>query len=70
MINFQIMYNKDEDKLIIFKPNSRNLVEKIEGKYGVEVCRDIEGSVFGMTIPEPDILFGISHDMLDNFINK
>lgn len=70
MMNFQIMYDDNEDKLIILKPNSRKFVEKIEGKYGIEVCCDIEGSVFGITIPEPDILFGLNHDILNNFINQ
>lgn len=70
MRNFQIMYDKKEDKLIIFKPNSRNLVERVEGKYGVEACLDIEGSVFGVSIPEPSILFGLDDKILDNFVNK
>lgn len=70
MINFQLMYDEKEDKLIIFKPNSRQLVEKQEGKYGIEACLDIEGSVFGLSIPEPSILFGFDNDVLDNFVNK
>lgn len=70
MINFQIMYDEDKDELIILKPNNRQLVEKKIGKYGIEACVDIEGSVFGITIPEPSILFGFNDDILNNFINE
>lgn len=69
-MNFQITYDKDEDKIFILKPNNRQLVEKKSGKYGIEACIDIEGSVFGITIPEPSILFGLNDDILDNFINQ
>ena len=64
------MYDKKEDKMVILRPNNRKLVEKKIGKYGVEACLDIEGSVFGITIPEPSILFGFDDNILDNFINE
>ena len=70
MMNFQIIYHEDEDKIVIFKPNTRQDVERLQGKYGIEMCRDIKGSVFGMSIPESSILFGFNPDLLKNFINS
>lgn len=49
--------------------NSKSLSpnKKIEGKYGVEVWYDIEGTPTSISIPEPDVLFGIDEDFFKQF---
>ena len=67
--NFQMNYNKNDDRLDIIKVNNngRNVVQRKECKYGVEIYYDIEDNPRCITIPEVSVLFGISKEDLFKF---
>lgn len=71
MINrFDIKYDNQKDSLILTKIPHENIVNNIEGKYGITMYKDIYNNIVCISIPEPDILFGVNIKELHNFINK
>lgn len=67
---FKVKYDAYENVLYISKESSRKSVKVKDGKYGVQGCYNIAGNVVGLSIPEPDILFGISKKDLDFFFKE
>ena len=68
MLNSNICYNKNLDVFEIRSENFNNVVSTKEGNYGIEFHFDINDNLVGITIPEPDILFGFDTRIFDNFI--
>ena len=57
----------EDDVLEIIKVPSKPPVEVILGKYGIEFGLDINNNVVKISIPEPEILFGVDIDYISNF---
>lgn len=68
MTNKNLCYDKNLDILEIRDEDFSNIVSTKEGNYGIELHFDINDNLIGMSIPEPDILFGIDTKFFENFI--
>ncbi len=66
--NFNIFLDTEEDTLNIIKTPSKNPVNTIEGKYGIEFKTDINGNTVEIVIPEPEILFGVDIQYIESFL--
>lgn len=66
--NYDIFINYEDDTFEIVKTPSKNPVQIINGKYGIELHKDINGHVVKIVIPEPDILFGVSIEEIESFL--
>lgn len=62
--DFSICYDEHRNVLTIIKNSQKNAVQKIEGKYGIEIWCDINESPISIIIPDPDVLFGIKQKYL------
>ena len=65
---YDIFIDYEEDTFEIVKTPSRTPVQVKEGKYGVELHKDINGHVVKIVIPEVDILFGVSLEEIETFL--
>lgn len=65
---YNIFIDYEADTLNIIKSPSRTPVKSIEGKYGIEFRKDINGNIVEFVIPEPDILFGVDIECIENFL--
>lgn len=66
---FKLIYNEKDDVLDIIKETSRDSVDCIEGKYGIEFCRDISDNIIRISIPEASVLFGVSEKDIESFVS-
>lgn len=66
--NYNIFLDYEEDSLNIVKVPSKNPVQTIEGKYGIEIKKDINGNTVAIVIPEVDILFGVPIEYIESFL--
>lgn len=66
---FKLIYNEKDDVLDIIKETSRDSVDCIEGKYGIEFCRDISDNIIRISIPEVSVLFGVSEKNIESFVS-
>lgn len=66
---FKLIYNEKDDVLDIIKETSRDSVDCIEGKYGIEFCRDISDNIIRISIPEASVLFGVSEKDIKSFVS-
>lgn len=64
---YNIFMDYEDDVLEIIKVPSKPPVEVILGKYGIEFGLDINNNVVKISIPEPEILFGVDIDYISNF---
>lgn len=69
---FDLCYNDNTNTLTIEKNIHKNIVHKIEGKYGIEIWCDINETPILIIIPDADVLLGIHRKYLlqlacDNF---
>ena len=65
---YEIYYNYGEDALDIVKTPSRQPVQTVECKYGIIFYLDINSNVVKISIPEPDVLFGVSTKCIESFL--
>lgn len=68
LLNAYICYDKNSDMLEIRYKDLGSIVSTKQGKYGIELHFDINDQLVGMSIPEPDMLFGIHTQFLETFI--
>ena len=66
--NYEIYIDYKEDILEIVKTPARQPVQHIEGKYGIIFWQDINGNTVKISIPEPDILFGVDYNNIETFL--
>lgn len=66
--NYEIFIDYEEDVLEIVKTPARQPVQQIEGKYGIIFWQDINGNTVKISIPEPDILFGVGYNNIETFL--
>ena len=62
--NFNICYDECRNVLTIVKNTQKHAIQKIEGKYGIEIWCDINETPISIIIPEPDVLFGLNRNYL------
>lgn len=67
-MGYNIYLDYEEDVLEIIKVPSKAPVKNIEGKYGIMIGQDINGNVVKLSIPEPDILFGVPIEHIESFL--
>lgn len=58
----------ESDMLEIVKTPSKSPVEEIEGKYGIIFGIDINGNTVQISIPEPEIIFGLPIEYVQSFL--
>lgn len=67
-MNYSIFFDYEDDILEIIKVPSKTPVKNIEGKYGIIIGQDINGNTVQISIPEPDIIFGIPIEHIESFL--
>ena len=67
-MGYNIYLDYKEDVLEIIKVPSKTPVKNIEGKYGIMIGQDINGNTVKLSIPEPDIIFGIPIEYIESFL--
>lgn len=67
-MGYNIYLDYEDDVLEIIKVPSKLPVKHIEGKYGIVIGQDIKGNTVKISIPEPDILFGVSIECIESFL--
>lgn len=67
-MGYNIYLDYEEDVLEIIKVPSKAPVKNIEGKYGIIIGQDINGNTVKLSIPEPDIIFGIPIEYIESFL--
>lgn len=67
-MGYNIYLDYEEDVLEIIKVPSKAPVKNIEGKYGIMIGQDINGNTVKLSIPEPDIIFGIPIEYIESFL--
>ena len=67
-MGYNIYMDYENDTLEIIKVPSKAPVKNIEGKYGIIIGQDINGNTVKLSIPEPDIIFGIPIEYIENFL--
>ena len=67
-MSYSIFFDYEEDILKIIKVPSKTPVKNIEGKYGIIIGQDINGNTVQISIPEPDIIFGIPIEHIESFL--
>lgn len=67
-MSYSIFFDYEEDILKIIKVPSKTPVKNIEGKYGIIIGQDINGNTVQISIPEPEIIFGIPIEHIENFL--
>ncbi len=68
ILNAYICYDKNSDMFEIRYKDSSNIVSTKQGKYGVELHFDINDQLIGMSVPEPDMLFGANIKFFETFM--
>lgn len=67
-MSYSIFFDYEDDILEIIKVPSKTPVKNIEGKYGIIIGQDINGNTVQISIPEPDIVFGIPIEHIESFL--
>lgn len=67
-MSYNIFLDYEDDILEIIKVPSKTPVKSIEGKYGIIIGQDINGNTVQISIPEPDIIFGIPIEHIESFL--
>lgn len=67
-MSYSIFFDYEDDMLEIIKVPSKTPVKNIEGKYGIIIGQDINGNTVQISIPEPDIIFGIPIEHIESFL--
>lgn len=67
-MSYNIFLDYEDDILEIIKVPSKTPVKNIEGKYGIIIGQDINGNTVQISIPEPDIIFGIPIEHIESFL--
>ena len=67
-MGYEIFIDYEDDTLEIIKTPSKTPIQRIEGKYGIVFCQDINDNTVKIIIPEPEILFGIPIEYLQSFL--
>ncbi len=67
-MGYNIFIDYEDDTLEIVKIPSKPPVQEIEGKYGIIFYQDIHDNTVRISIPEPEILFGISIEDIQSFL--
>ena len=67
-MSYSIFFDYEDDMLEIIKVPSKTPVKNIEGKYGIIVGQDINGNTVQISIPEPEIIFGIPIEHIESFL--
>lgn len=67
-MSYSIFFDYEADMLEIIKVPSKTPVKNIEGKYGIIVGQDINGNTVQISIPEPEIIFGIPIEHIESFL--
>ena len=67
-MSYSIFFDYETDMLEIIKVPSKTPVKNIEGKYGIIVGQDINGNTVQISIPEPEIIFGIPIEHIESFL--
>lgn len=67
-MSYSIFLDYEDDTLEIIKVPSKTPVKNIEGKYGIIIGQDINGNTVQISIPEPDIIFGIPIEYIESFL--
>lgn len=65
---YNVFMDYEDDVLEIIKTPSKPPVDVVVGKYGIEFWCDINNNVVKISIPEPEILFGVDIEYINNFI--
>lgn len=67
-MSYNIFFHYEDDILEIIKVPSKTPVKNIEGKYGIIIGQDINGNTVQISIPEPEIIFGIPIEHIESFL--
>lgn len=67
-MGYSIYLDYENDILEIVKIPSKTPSKNIEGKYGIVIGQDIAGNVVKISIPEPEILFGVPIEYIESFL--
>ena len=67
-MSYSIFFDYEDDILEIIKVPSKTPVKNIEGKYGIIIGQDINGNTVQISIPEPEIIFGIPIEHIESFL--
>lgn len=67
-MSYSIFFDYEDDMLEIIKVPSKMPVKNIEGKYGIIIGQDINGNTVQISIPEPEIIFGIPIEHIESFL--
>ena len=67
-MSYSIFFDYEDDMLEIIKVPSKTPVKNIEGKYGIIIGQDINGNTVQISIPEPEIIFGIPIEHIESFL--
>ena len=67
-MSYSIFFDYEDDILEIIKVPSKTPVKNIEGKYGIIIGQDINGNTVQISIPEPEIIFGIPIEYIESFL--
>lgn len=70
MRSYEVYYNIDSDELIIYKKDgnlSNKAVDKIEGKYGIELVCNIYEDPLKMIIYDATTTLGFTKELLTSF---
>lgn len=67
-MNSYMCYDRNLDIFEIRSKDFQNIVSTKEGNYGILFHFDINSNLVGISIPEPDILFGMNSEHFENFI--
>ena len=67
-MSYNIFFDYEDDILEIIKVPSKTPVKNIEGKYGIIIGQDINGNTVQISIPEPEIIFGIPIEHIESFL--
>ena len=67
---YSIFIDYEDDTLEIIKIPSKMPTEFIDGKYGIQFGVDINGNTVRISIPEPEILFGVDIEYIESFLRS
>ena len=67
-MSYNIFLDYEDDVLEIVKYPSKTPVKDIEGKYGIVFGQDIAGNTVKISIPEPEIIFGVPIEYIETFL--
>ena len=67
-MNYSIFMDYEEDVLEIIKVPSKPPVKEVIGKYGITFGQDINCKTVKISIPEPEIIFGVSIEDIESFL--